>query len=93
MILSQLSVICRAVAMWLLLRMLDDGDPDGFCTTCMFGVILSVEGLVAAMRLSTKHTRMFSGCAGSSMSFRRPLPIEPGAKSAVYPDCRRRVGD
>ena len=62
-------VIWRAVAMMAFCECSMTSGVAGCCTACVFGVLLSVEGLVTAMRLSTMHIQAWPGYDRNDMSF------------------------
>ena len=71
--------------MMALLQMLNDGRlrVEGFLPACKFGVVLSIQGLVTAMRLSTMCMLAFeAGCDRSRMNLLYPLPFRSKTSAA-----------
>jgi hypothetical protein len=55
--------------------MLDAGNPTGVRAGRMFGVLLSVQGLVTAMQSSKMHIRPRAAYGWIWMNILKPLPL------------------
>jgi hypothetical protein len=68
-------------------------SPAAANACCMFGVLLSIEGLVTAMRLSMVHTRASAGYDGILMNILQPLPLifKTCSLSAAFAGVSRKV--
>jgi hypothetical protein len=68
-------------------------SPAAASACCVFGVLLSIEGLVTAMRLSMVHTRASAGYDGILMNILQPLSLisKTCSLSAAFSGASRKV--